>query len=330
MNTLSRSLRTTNLNLLPILYAALRHQNLTQAARELNISQSAVSNSLRQLREHFGDELLVKDGHRLRLTNKGAELIEPLEQFLQSAQKIVASSQFEPESSTAKFRIATADYVTAIAAPLMVSILRREAPQVSVQMVTARHRSVDDLRVDKIEMIIAPWQVVESVLFGDDHFSQEFCFEHLGTEPFVCMANRNDEEFRQGLSVEQYLSRPHASFYLDLGFHASLEHNYLYQQEIRQFDQVQISDFTLLPLIASRTDCLVLTPRSVARLVAGALPVQIGPCPLPIPDLDLVMLWSARRGYEPDIIWLKSLVKRSIADWISPPEAAEEAPQPGA
>jgi LysR family transcriptional regulator, nod-box dependent transcriptional activator len=317
LDPLSRSLRASNLNLLPVLHAALKHQNLTHAAQELNISQSAVSNSLKQLREHFGDELLVKDGHRLRLTKKGAELIEPLERFLAAAQDVVGSSRFDPSTATAKFRIATADYITAISAPLITSTLRREAPQVSVQMVTARGRSVDDLRVDKIEMIIAPWKVAEPVLFGDDQFGHEFAFEHIGSEPFVCMAHKDDEDFRRGLTVEQYLARPHGSFYLDIGFHGSLEHNYLFQQGLRQFDQIQTSDFTILPLIASRTDCIVLTPRSVARLVAGVLPVQIGPCPLPIPDLDLVMLWNARRGMDPDIQWLKALVKRSIVDWLT-------------
>jgi DNA-binding transcriptional LysR family regulator len=69
----------------------------------------------------------------------------------------------------------------------------------------------------------------------------------------------------------------------------------------------------------------VLIPRSVARLVAGVLPVQIGPCPLPIPDLDLVMLWNARRGVDPDIQWLKALVKRSIVDWLSSPDDPERA-----
>jgi len=36
-------------------------------------------------------------------------------------------------------------------------------------------------------------------------------------------------------------------------------------------------------------------------------------------------LWNARRGVDPDIQWLKALVKRSIVDWLSSPDDPERA-----
>src|SRR5208337_1099803 len=82
MENLEQRLRATNLNLLPILHAVLTFRNLTRAAKALNITQSGVSNSLKQLRGHFDDELLVREGRGLRLTEKGKQLIGPLEQAL--------------------------------------------------------------------------------------------------------------------------------------------------------------------------------------------------------------------------------------------------------
>jgi LysR family transcriptional regulator, nod-box dependent transcriptional activator len=314
MDTLDRSLRLTNLNLLPILHAVLKHRNLTQAAAELHVTQSAVSNSLKQLREHFGDELLVKDGRKLRLTQKGAALIEPLERALGAVQDVVASARFDPQTTRRRFRIATVDYVMAVTAPQMARILSEEAPRVSVQMITARGRSTGDLRVETIDMIITPWQVIETALYGDPKLRNEFAFEPLAQEPFVCLARDDDEAFRRGLTVEEYLARPHASFHLDLDVHASLEHGYLFQHGMKQFDRIQTSDFTLLPLIASQSDCVVLAPRSVAQIAARGLPLQIAPCPLPIPDLELFMVWSLRRDHDPEFAWLKTLVKRAISE----------------
>jgi DNA-binding transcriptional LysR family regulator len=45
-------------------------RNLTRAAEALNLTQSAVSNSLKLLREHFHDEILIRDGRNMRLTEK--------------------------------------------------------------------------------------------------------------------------------------------------------------------------------------------------------------------------------------------------------------------
>ena len=314
MDPLDRSLRLSNLNLLPILHAVLKHRNLTRAAEELNVTQSAVSNSLKQLREYFGDDLLVKDGRRLRLTQKGAALLGPLERALGAVQEVVASARFDPAAATRRFRIATADYVMAITAPQMARMLSEEGPQISVQLVTARGRSTGDLRVETIDMLITPWQVIETALYGDPKLRHEFAFEPLAREPFVCLARADDEAFRRGLTPEAYLARPHASFHLDLDVHASLEHGYLFQHGLKQFDRIQTSIFTLLPLIASQSDCIVLAPRSVAQVAMRGMPLQIGPCPLPIPDLELFMVWSLHRDRDPELDWLKGLIKRAAAE----------------
>ncbi len=44
------SLRDVNLNLLPVIQALVHHQNVTRAGEALNMSQSAVSDALAQLR----------------------------------------------------------------------------------------------------------------------------------------------------------------------------------------------------------------------------------------------------------------------------------------
>lgn len=317
MDDLDRRLRTTNLNLLPVLRAVLRHRNLTRAAEELNITQSGVSNSLRQLRDHFGDELLVRDGRRMRLTERAKALVVPLEQALAAMAQVLASPAFEPMTSTRGFRVATADYVTAITAPDMAATLAREAPAITVQMVTARGRSMADLRDGAIDMIISPRQIIEALIYDAPAVAAEFAFEPLGREPFVCLAREDDAAFARGLTLAEYLARPHASFHLDLGAHASLEHAYLLEHRTPQFNRILTSDFTVLPLIAARSDCVVLAPRSLARLAARDLALRIGPSPLPVPDLELVMVFLRRREPEPDLAWLAALFRRCVAESLA-------------
>ncbi|MDR3507445.1 MAG: LysR family transcriptional regulator [Caulobacteraceae bacterium] len=312
MDPLERSLRSTNLNLLPVLRAVLKHRNLTKAAAELNITQSGVSNSLRQLRAHFDDELLVRDGRTLRLTEKAKSLIEPLERALSAVERVLANTRFEPAIDRRRFRVATADYVTAITAPRMAAIMGRDAPGMTVQMVTARAQSVADLRAGNIDMIISPRQIIEAGIYDAPNLMREFTFEPLTREPFVCLGRADDEAFARGLTAEEYLARPHASFHLDLSAHASLEHGYLIEHGIDQFNRILTSDFTVLPLIAARSDCIVLAPRSLAQLVVEGLPLRIGPCPLPFPDLELVMVWSRGRTEEPELLWLRDLLKRCV------------------
>ena len=77
-----RSLRTANLNLLPILRELIRHRSVTLAAEHLNLTQSGVSEALRRLRAQFDDELLVKVGRKMVPTAVALALAPRLEDIL--------------------------------------------------------------------------------------------------------------------------------------------------------------------------------------------------------------------------------------------------------
>ncbi|CAN7370851.1 LysR family transcriptional regulator [Phenylobacterium sp. LjRoot164] len=310
MDDLERSLRQTNLNLLPVLREILKHRNLTRAAEELNLTQAAVSNSLRRLRDHFGDDLLVKDGRGLRLTEKARRMVGPLEAALAAVADVLAGEAFAPERSRRRYRIATADYVTAVLTPNLTRLLGEEAPLMSVQMVTARGRSAEDLRLENIDILISPRQIISAAIFDAPRVMAEFAFEDLARDPFVCLGRADDADLAAGLSREAYLARPHASFFLDLDVHASLEHAYLLENGIGQFDRLLTSDFSVLPLVAAASDCLTLVPSSLAAAAIRSLPLQSVPSPLPVPDLELVMIWLKRRDADPEIRWLREALRR--------------------
>ena len=54
--------RTLDLNLLRVFDEVMAERSLTRAARNLSLTQPAVSNALRRLRETLGDELVQRSG----------------------------------------------------------------------------------------------------------------------------------------------------------------------------------------------------------------------------------------------------------------------------
>lgn len=58
--------------------AAARHQNLSQAARELNVTHAAISQHVRRLEEELGEPLLLRQGRGMALTDAGRLLAESL------------------------------------------------------------------------------------------------------------------------------------------------------------------------------------------------------------------------------------------------------------
>ena len=99
-------LRRFDLNLLVGLHALLYFRNVTRAAEHVGVSQPAMSRELRQLRQLFGDELLVRVGREYRLTTLARELIEPLGQVIVSIEGAVARRpSFDPAVETRSFTL---------------------------------------------------------------------------------------------------------------------------------------------------------------------------------------------------------------------------------
>lgn len=66
------------LNALRAFEAAARHQSVKTAARELNVSASAVSHQIRQLEGQLGVALFVRDGRGVKITAEGEALLPRL------------------------------------------------------------------------------------------------------------------------------------------------------------------------------------------------------------------------------------------------------------
>src|SRR5256885_16602641 len=114
--------RTLDLNLLRVFDEVMAERSLTRAAHKLAITQPAVSNALRRLREALGDELLVRQGQGVEPTPRALALWPVIREALQQLQDTLTPGEFHPSTATATFVLAMAD---ATAATLIRSEERR-------------------------------------------------------------------------------------------------------------------------------------------------------------------------------------------------------------
>jgi LysR family transcriptional regulator, glycine cleavage system transcriptional activator len=72
-----------SLNAIRMFEAAAQHLNFTRAAEALHITQGAVSRQIKLLEEQLGQQLFVRDGPRLTLTDTGLEYSRIVQQALE-------------------------------------------------------------------------------------------------------------------------------------------------------------------------------------------------------------------------------------------------------
>lgn len=105
--------RSFDLNLMTVLEALLRERSVTKAARRLGIGQPAASNALARLRQHFGDELFVREGGSMVPTAKALALGAPISDGLATLRvAIQPDGAFDGRTAKRTFTICAGDYAS--------------------------------------------------------------------------------------------------------------------------------------------------------------------------------------------------------------------------
>jgi DNA-binding transcriptional LysR family regulator len=131
---MSLNFRSLDLNLLRVFDEVMSERSLTRAAHKLSITQPAVSNAMRRLREVLGDELLVRQGQGVEPTPRAQALWPVIREALQHLEGALAPDEFDPETAATTFVIAMADATAATLIPPLYPILAREAPGLGIRL----------------------------------------------------------------------------------------------------------------------------------------------------------------------------------------------------
>lgn len=105
--------RTLDLNLLRVFDEVMAERSLTRAARNLSLTQPAVSNALRRLRETLGDDLVQRSGQGVAPTPRALAIWPSVREALQRLQESLVPNEFVAADATSTFVLAMADATAA-------------------------------------------------------------------------------------------------------------------------------------------------------------------------------------------------------------------------
>ncbi|MGB3294792.1 MAG: LysR family transcriptional regulator [Phormidesmis sp.] len=128
-------LRSFDLNLLVVLDALLTERSVSNAAKQLSLSQPAVSAALNRLRAALGDPILVRDGMKMVPTPRAEQLASYVRDILVDVETALTSpATFDPGVIKRKFRIATKDYGAFLFIPELMRHVSVIAPGVDIEI----------------------------------------------------------------------------------------------------------------------------------------------------------------------------------------------------
>lgn len=147
-------LHRVDLNLLVTLDILLKERNVTHAAQALFVSQSAMSRSLKRLRETFDDPLFIRTATGLSPTAKALELGQELQLILPQLSRLFKQQQFNPLDCNDTFSISLPTFLGSTVLPALVLDLCQQAPHVSLIEMAAKSNPYDLLDKGKLDFAI--------------------------------------------------------------------------------------------------------------------------------------------------------------------------------
>ena len=94
---------------LRVLQALLDLKNLSQVARKMGLTQQAISEQLRKLRDLFDDRLFIRQGNSMVATPKALSMQQPISRILEQLEALLEPDMFSPQTYKGIFTISATD-----------------------------------------------------------------------------------------------------------------------------------------------------------------------------------------------------------------------------
>lgn len=162
---------------LEIFVAVVDAGTVTGAARQVNLTQPAVSRKIQQLEEDLGVEIFERKARGVELTAAGRSLEARARELIEEVEALERETRRAEERSYFDLRIGTVDSVATYLFPRVVHPMRESFPDLELKFYTGRTTELfERLRRGKLDVVIAaysgppPFEAVDEIGYYDLQF----------------------------------------------------------------------------------------------------------------------------------------------------------------
>ncbi|WP_413581771.1 LysR family transcriptional regulator [Bdellovibrio sp. HCB288] len=294
-----------DLNLLIVAESLYRTLNVSMTAKELSVTQSAISHGLQKLRDHFADPLFVRASRGMTLTEKAKRLRPQIENLvLQSRALSQDQESFDPLKVSTRITIATSDYIEILVMPAILKRLKKEAPNLQVSIRPTRGE------FPKVELEDGSFDFAIAGFYKD---LPEGFFETKVLEDTFSTAYRKKHPLIQGeIKISQFYDLDHALVTLQGDFKDNLEKK-IGDKRFRRKIVFGSYSFTGMAYTLSETDLVLTGPTLLLKKYKEYFPIQIQPTPFSLGGINMRMVWHSRTHKDPLRVWFRNLIKSELA-----------------
>jgi DNA-binding transcriptional LysR family regulator len=303
--------RTLDLNLLRVFDEVMAERSLTRAARNLSLTQPAVSNALRRLRDALGDELVRRSGQGMEPTPRAIALWPAVREALLQLQQSLAPSSFDPAQADDTFVLAMADATAAALIPGLVDIVETEAPGISLRVVPLTTRDPRKLLEDEGVDLTARAQVGKNV---------SFIHQRLYDGQYVCVMRSGHPLATGPFTLNRFCAARHLLVSFSGRPYGFIDESLAQLKRDRRV-VLTVNQFFTAGRVVANSNLLTVLPRHFVGVTGIADELVQRDLPFAVPAVHVDAVWHRRMEHSSAHGWLRHAIARSGGQAFEP-EAA--------
>jgi len=297
--------RTLDLNLLRVFAAVMLERNVTRAAAQLAMTQPAVSNALRRLREATGDELFVTVPSGVVPTAHAAEMWPHVEAALERLSQALYPQGFDPTRDPRTFTLAMADATATVLMPAFIDTLLREHALADVRVLPLVSRDPrPQLEQGTADIAVGFFPDVAAALAAEGA-QATIALDPLYTCEYVVVMRRDHAlAARPELSLDDYCAARHVRVSFAGRPRGFVDEALAREGRERQM-MLTVNQFSTAARVVHESDLIAVLPRSFVPASGLADGLAIRPFPGSLPPIEVSLLWHRRHERDAAQRWLR-------------------------
>ena len=294
----SKGLNRLDIKQLQVLQGLLQERNLSRVAAKMGLTQQAISEQLRKLRDLFDDPLFVRQSNGVIPTALAESLGVKITPILRDIEALLEKSSFEPKDQTGTFKISASDYAMAVILPPLLAKFRLLAPNLKI--------IISEFESDNLHALMAAGEIDLALTFPDfipSDMPSPFLFE----EHHVCVASRHSPLLNQPLSLADIAPLPQLVISLSRYNLQGSADAWFAQEGLTRNIVMSIPSFSAASDIIESTDIVAFLP---SRLLPNNK-VKILQLDFTPPSFELVAAWHKRSNTSQLHQWILSLLQQT-------------------
>jgi DNA-binding transcriptional LysR family regulator len=296
MSDLSQiELRKLDLTLLLVFLGLIRHRKAAAVATELGLTQSAISQALKRLRDVFRDELFLRRPHGMEPTAAALALEVPVAQAVAALRSaLTVTRSFDPATADGIVRIAALDSEQAVIMPRFAARIHALAQNLRLSVLPlGRRDAIEALGDGRAELALGfLWDAPDSL-----------SRRRLYDESFLVAGRPSSLPEAPEITLDAYCAAEHV-LVAPGGDLTGIADRTL--EALGRSRRIVLGLPSFLPALAAvaQSDAIVTLPRRVAQDFAGGFGLVTAEPPIAIRRFPVSAFWHRRNDSDPLTQWL--------------------------